>query len=151
MGQSLSKIFVHSIFSTKNRYPFLHNKNIRNEMHSYLGGACNKLECPVLIVGGVSDHVHIVYMLKRTMTNADLIGEIKRESSKWIKKKGLMLSKFSWQNGYGSFSIGLSEIERIKNYIKGQEEHHKKVTFQEEYLEHLNAYGVDYDERYVWD
>jgi putative transposase len=151
MPQSLAKIYLHIIFSTKNREPFLANHDIRNEMHAYLGGTCKHLGCPVLSVSGVSDHVHICCMLSRTITIADLIGEIKRESSKWIKSKGGLFSKFAWQNGYSAFSVGLSEIDRVKAYIAGQEEHHRKKTFQDELRVLYREYGIKYNERYVWD
>jgi len=151
MPQSLARILVHFVFSTKYRHPFLAEKNIRNEMHAYLGGVCKGLGCPVLIVGGVADHVHILSLLTRTLSVADVMGEIKRESSKWIKSKGGMLTKFAWQNGYGAFSVGQSEVERVRTYIAGQEEHHRKKTFQDEYRAFLKEHGLEYDERYVWD
>ena len=150
MPQSLARILVHFVFSTKYRHPFLAEKNIRNEMHAYLGGVCKGVGCPVLIVGGVADHVHIFSLLTRTLSVADVMGEIKRESSKWIKSKGQMLTKFAWQNGYGAFSVGQSEVERVRTYIAGQEEHHRKKTFQDEYRAFLEEYGVEYDERYIW-
>jgi len=150
MPQSLARILVHFVFSTKYRHPFLAEKNIRNEMHAYLGGVCKGVGCPVLIVGGVADHVHILSLLTRTLSVADVMGEIKRESSKWIKSKGQMLTKFAWQNGYGAFSVGQSEVERVRTYIAGQEEHHRKKTFQDEYRAFLEEYGVEYDERYIW-
>jgi putative transposase len=151
MPQSLDNILIHIVFSTKNRYPFLADKQIRNEMHAYLGGACNNLGCKVILVGGVADHAHIFCKLSRNITSAKLVGDIKRESSKWVKSKGKMLNKFAWQNGYGVFSVGKSEVERLKNYISNQEEHHRKKNFQDEYREFLNKYGIEYDERYVWD
>jgi putative transposase len=82
---------------------------------------------------------------------ADLVGDIRRSSSKWVKTKGRMLTKFAWQNGYGVFSVGGSEVERVKAYIEGQEQHHGKKTFEDEYRSFLKDYGVEYDERYVWD
>jgi putative transposase len=99
MSQSLANLLVRIIFSTKNRYPFFTNRDIRSEMHAYLGGTCNNLDCLVLIVGGISDHVHILSKLSKNISVAKLIGEIKRESSKWIKTKGRILEKFAWQNG----------------------------------------------------
>jgi len=120
-------------------------------MHAYLGGTCNELECPVLTVGGVADHVHIVCALSRNLSIAKMVGDIKRSSSQWIKTKGRMLTKFAWQNGYGVFSVGQSEVERVRQYIVGQEDHHKKRTFQDEYRSFLKEYGVNYDDRYVWD
>ncbi|MBI4428133.1 MAG: IS200/IS605 family transposase [Ignavibacteriales bacterium] len=151
MPQSLAKVLIHLVFSTKNRYPFLSDKNIRDEMHAYLGGTCNELDSQVLKVGGAADHVHLLCTLSRNLTIAKLVGEIKRSSSKWVKTKGRMLTKFAWQNGYGAFSVGQAEIERVRAYITGQEEHHRKKTFQDEYREFLKEYGVEYDERYVWD
>jgi putative transposase len=151
MPQSLARVLLHFVFSTKNRYPFLADKNIRNELHAYLGGTCNELECPVLIVGGAADHVHVLCAISRNLSIAKVVGEIKRGSSKWIKTKGRMLKKFAWQNGYGVFSVGQSEVERVRQYIEAQEEHHKKKTFQDEYRSFLKEYGVSYDERYVWD
>ncbi len=151
MPQSLAKVLLHIVFSTKNRYAFLTDKKIREEMHAYLGGTCNALDCPVLIVGGVAEHVHILCALSRNLSIAKLVGDLKRESSKWVKTKERMLTKFAWQNGYGAFSVGQSEVERVRAYIAGQEEHHRKRTFQDEYRAFLKEYGVDYDERYVWD
>jgi REP element-mobilizing transposase RayT len=151
MPQSLARILVHVVFSAKHRHPFLAEKIIRNEMHAYLGGTCNNLGCPVLIVGGVADHAHILCSLTRKMSVADFVGEIKRESSKWVKTKTETLKKFSWQNGYGIFSVGQSEVERVRAYIANQEEHHRKRTFEDEYRAFLKEYGVEFDERFVWD
>ena len=151
MPQSLAQVIIHIVFSTKNRDPFLSDADIRKEMHSYLGGTCNKLDCPVIVAGGVSDHVHILLKFSRNISIAKLVGEIKRSSSKWIKTKGGMLTKFSWQNGYGVFSVGSSEIERVKSYILNQEEHHRKRSFQDEYRKFLREYEIEYDEKYVWD
>ena len=151
MPQSLANVLVHIVFTTKSRYPFLADKDIRNEMHAYLGGTCNELDCRVLTVGGVADHVHILCALTRNLSLAKIVGEIKRGSSKWIKTKGKMLTQFAWQNGYGAFSVGQTEVERVRTYIAGQEEHHRKRSFQDEYRSFLKDYGIEYDERYVWD
>jgi REP element-mobilizing transposase RayT len=151
MPQSLANVLVHIVFSTKRRYAFLTDKHVRDEMHSYLGGTCNELKCQVLTVGGVADHVHILCVLSRNITIAKLVGDVKRSSSKWIKSKGRMLTKFAWQNGYGVFSVAQSDVDRVREYIAGQEEHHRKKTFQDEYRSFLKEYGIDYDERYVWD
>ncbi len=151
MPQSLAQVIIHLVFSTKNRYPFLADTNIRKEMHSYLGGTCNNLDCPVIAVGGISDHVHILTKISRNISIAKMAGEIKRGSSKWIKTKANILTKFSWQNGYGVFSVGRSEIERVKTYILNQEERHRKASFQDEYRKFLIEYDIKYDEKYVWD
>ncbi len=151
MSQSLAKVLVHIVFSTKHWYPYLVDLNIRREMHVYLGGVCRDLDCQAPKVGGTADHIHILCILGRTVTIADLVGDLKRASSKWIKTKGRFLSRFYWQNGYGVFSVGRSEVDRIKTYIERQDEHPRKKAFQKEYRLFLEAYGVVYDERYVWD
>jgi REP-associated tyrosine transposase len=133
VSQSLSKILVHIIFSTKGRYPFLHDVAIRQEMHAYLCGIFNKRESPALLVGGVSDHVHILCQLSRTTGVSNLIGEAKRASSLWIKEKQDMLGQFNWQSGYGAFSIGQSQLASVRRYIATPEEHHRKVNFQNEF------------------
>ena len=127
------------------------DKDIRKEMHAYLGGTCNNLDCRVLTVGGVADHVHILCNLSRRLSIADVVGETKRESSKWVKTKGKMLTKFGWQNGYAAFSVAQSEVEQIRSYIARQEDHHEKRTFADEYRAFLREYEVEYDERFVWD
>ena len=151
MPQSLAKVVVHIVFSTKNRHPFLADSNIRKEMHAYLGGTANQLGCPVITVGGIADHVHLLCVLSRNLSIADFVGDIKRSSSKWVKTKGKLLTKFAWQNGYGVFSVGESDVERVKAYIAGQEKHHVKKKFEDEYRSVLKDYGVKYDELYVWD
>jgi REP element-mobilizing transposase RayT len=151
MSQSLSKIYIQIVFSTKNRFPYLSSNDIKKQMHAYIGGTCNNLDCQVIIVGGTADHVHILCKLSRNISIAKLIGEIKRESSKWVKTKSNLLKKFSWQNGYGVFSVGKSEMEIVKSYIFSQEEHHRKKNFQDEYRLFLKKYEIEYDEKYVWD
>ena len=150
MPQSLVKNYVHIVFSTKNRQPFI-DQSIKEELHAYLGGTCKELGCPVLAVGGVEDHVHILCMLSRNMALSELVGKVKANSSKWIKTKGEQYANFYWQNGYGGFSVNPTETEVVIKYIQNQEEHHKKRTFQEEYRLFLKKYKVEYDERYVWD
>ena len=151
MPQSLAQIYLHIVYSTKNRQPFLQDRLIRAEAHNYLGGTCNNLGCPVLRVGGVADHVHILCRFGRMITVADLIKELKRESSKWIKTKSPELAEFHWQVGYGVFSVSPGHLDGLVNYIETQEEHHRVVTFQEEFRGLLTKYGLQWDERYVWD
>jgi len=150
MPQSLVKNYIHIIFSTKNRYPFI-DKNIRDELFNYLGGICKNIECNPLIIGGHEDHVHILCLLSRKIALMKLIEELKTHSSKWIKTKGIHYQKFYWQNGYGGFSIHPKETDMIKDYILLQEEHHKKRSFQDEYLAFLKEYDIKYDEKYIWD
>lgn len=151
MAQSLAKVYMHVVFSTKNRAPFLADKKLRRETHAYLAGSCRRLGIPSLIVGGVEDHVHISCYMSRTITMADFIAEIKRESSKWIKTKDVALSEFHWQSGYGIFSLSPSHVDDLRRYIEGQEEHHRKETFKDEYRRLLRKYDIEFDERYVWD
>ena len=150
MGQSLAKNYLHIIFSTKNRQPFIH-RSIETELHSYLGGICNSLESFPLKIGGYDDHVHILCLLSKKITLIKLMEELKSHSSKWMKTKGDVYKTFYWQDGYGAFSVSTSEIEMLKEYINNQHEHHKTNTFPEEYRTFLANYQVEYDERYVWD
>lgn len=150
MPQSLVKNYMHISFSTKNRHPFI-DSTIKDQLFSYLGGICKNLECNPIIVGGHKEHVHILCMLSRKIALMKLIEELKTHSSKWIKTKGQQYRKFYWQYGYGGFSIHPSQINVIKNYILTQEEHHKKISFKEEYRAFLQEYEINYDERYVWD
>ncbi len=151
MSQSLSKILIHTVFSTKNRQPTLRDDSVRIELHSYLGGILSQLQCQPIIVGCVEDHVHILSTLSRTCDVATMVKEIKRGSSIWIKSKGDDFADFSWQSGYGVFSIGFSQIGAVKGYISNQAEHHRKTTFQDEFRALLDRYKIEYDERYVWD
>ena len=137
MPQSLAKILVHTVFSTKERRPFLRDAALRDELHRYLGGILTNLDCQPIIVGGVEDHVHLLCALSKTHSVADMVKEVKRGSSVWLKTKGPELSDFAWQSGYGMFSIGFSQIEAVRNYIAGQEQHHRKISFQDEYRELL--------------
>jgi len=151
MAQSLSKILIHSVFSTKDRRPLLRDKALREELHRYLGGILATLQCQPIVVGGVEDHVHLLCALSRTIAVAAMVKEVKRASSLWLKTRGRDLHDFAWQNGYGVFSIGFSQIEAARKYIAGQEEHHRKVSFQDEFRELLHRYEMEFDERYVWD
>jgi REP element-mobilizing transposase RayT len=149
--QSPAKILVHTVFSTKDRRPWLHDKYLRNELHRYLGGILANRECQPVIIGGVEDHIHILCALSRTCEAAAMVKEVKRGSSLWLKTKSPGLADFAWQNGYGIFSIGFSQIESVRDYIAGQEEHHRKISFQDEFRQLLGRYAIDFDERYAWD
>ena len=151
MPQSLARIIVHTVFSTKDRRPFLREKPLREELHRYLGGILTHHDCQPIIIGGVEDHIHILSTLSRTSTAAEIVKEVKRGSSLWLKPKSPDLRDYAWQNGYGIFSIGFSQVETARNYIAGQDEHHRKVSFQDELREFLNRYETQFDERYVWD
>ena len=150
MPQSLSRILVHLVFSTKDRLRVL-TPDICAELHPYLAGTLSNNECPPLQVGGVEDHVHILFGLSRTRTIADVVERVKTGSSKWIKTKGAALASFHWQKGYGAFSVSDSEAEGVIEYIRNQATHHKTTTFKAEYRVLLECHRVPYDERYVWD
>jgi REP element-mobilizing transposase RayT len=150
MPQSLSSVLVHLIFSTKNRHPFI-TAEIEKELHPYMASIFKALKSPSLTIGGFDDHVHILFSLARTINIAELVEEVKTDSSKWIKTKGSDFSRSQWQRGYGAFSIGQSQVTALKRYIARQRIHHQRVTFQDEYRKFLDGYGIAYDERYVWD
>ena len=150
MAQSLSSILIHLVFSTKNREPFI-TPEIEKELHPYMAKIFRELKSPSLAIDGTSDHLHILFSLGRVIKVADLVEEVKTESSKWIKTKGREFKNFHWQRGYGAFSIGQSNVVSLERYIYGQKQHHRRVTFQDEYRKFLNAYEIDFDERYVWD
>ena len=151
MAQSLARLWTHLIFSTKDRFPFLDDKVLRREMHAYLAEMLRSQGCETLIVGGVEDHAHSLFALSRTHAIASVVKEVKRTSSGWVKKTSRKLSKFHWQGGYAAFSVSQSNLANVVRYIENQEEHHKRMTFQNEYRAFLNAYGIEFDERYVWD
>jgi len=150
MPQSLSKVIIHIIFSIKNREPWL-DCEVRPRMHAYLATTCRDLGAEVVHVGGVADHVHIVTMLPRTVSQAQVVEQIKKASSKWIKSLGGHYRGFFWQRGYGAFSVSPSQLDSVLEYVDKQQQHHRERTFQEEYRELLRKHGVDFDERYVWD
>ncbi len=151
MPQSLAACFAHVVFSTKNRAPFLADASLRADTHAYLGGIARTLECMPLCVGGVEDHVHLLVGQARTVCVADLVKELKRNSTDWMRGKGN--KEFYWQAGYGVFSVSKSNLEMVTRYIDNQEEHHhgKKVSFQDEYREMLRKHAVAWDEQFVWD
>jgi putative transposase len=151
MPQSLAQIYLHLVFSTQERKPFLQDRKVREDTHRYLGGICNQQNCPVLIVGGVADHVHILCRLGRSSSISDLIKELKRDSSKWVKTQAPSTEDFYWQHGYGAFSVSPSHVEALQSYIANQEEHHRTETFQDELRRLLTKYGLEWDERFVWD
>ncbi|MBL7810954.1 MAG: IS200/IS605 family transposase [Bacteroidetes bacterium] len=150
MGQSLVKNCIHIVFSTKHRQPLIYSP-FEEQLHAYLGGICKNLECFPIIVGGYTDHVHILCMLSKKMALMKLLETLKSNSSKWMKTKDKSLENFSWQNGYAAFSVNPDEKEKVFRYILNQKEHHKKITFQDEFLDILKSQDLEYDERFVWD
>jgi putative transposase len=150
MSQSLSSVLIHLVFSTKNREPFI-TPAIETELHPYMAKVFRERKSPSLAIDGTNDHIHILFSLARVTTIADIVEEVKTSTSKWIKTKGREFRNFHWQRGYGAFSIGQSNVASLKRYITSQKQHHRRLTFQDEYRKFLKAYGIDYDEEYIWE
>ncbi len=151
MPQSLSQIWLHLVFGTKDRRPFLQKAPVRDEMFRMLSHHVSETDCQPVRSGGWVDHVHVVCGLSRTTTVADLVEHVKSETSKWVKKPPHSLSTFAWQSGYGAFSVSQSNLPRVLTYVEGQVEHHRTVSFQDEFRKLCRLHGVEIDERYVWD
>jgi putative transposase len=150
MPQSLNHVLLHLVFSTKDRLPFLET-TIRSTLYAYIATVARNAGCECLRVGGMEDHVHLAIEFSRTITIAELVEELKTSSSKWLKTQTPHLSSFAWQRGYGVFSVGPTDSEALLTYIDRQEEHHREISFQEEYRAFLRKYRISFDERYVWD
>lgn len=150
MPQSLVRNYIHLIFSTKHRQPFI-DSFIEPELHRYIGGICLGLDCQPIQAGGCADHVHVLYLLNKKITLVKSVEEIKSHSSLWMKTQGEAYRDFYWQIGYGAFSVNPYEVERVIDYIMAQKAHHAKRTFQNEFRAFLKKYKIEYDERYVWD
>jgi len=149
MANSYHTLLVHAVFSTKNREPWL-SPPVRQRLFPYLGGIARQNGMKALSVGGVSEHVHLLLSLSRELSVAEAMQLIKGPSSKWVHQTFPQMAGFAWQEGYGTFSIGILQADETCRYIEGQEEHHRTVSFQEEYLAFLKRHNVPYDERYVW-
>ena len=150
MAQSLAKIYVHLIFSTKRRERFQLDA-IRSSLHAYVGGVLRDLDSPALEIMSEPEHMHILFLLSRTQTISDVVGQVKRGSCSWLKTKQPAYSHFHWQNGFGAFSVSQSAVDEVREYIRDQRGHNKRVTFQDEFRTFLRLYEVKFDERYVWD
>ena len=152
MPQSLSKVLVHIVYSTKGRHPWLKDKRIRQELYAYKATILrNQVDSPALIINGVEDHVHMLCLLSRKFAIMSVIEEAKTETSKKLKKQSPDLSDFAWQGGYGIFSVSESNRDQVSSYIADQERHHQKMSFQDEFRLLCKRHGIEIDERYVWD
>jgi len=148
MGQSLSQLYVHLTFGTKERFPFI-SEQIEPQLHSYMGGILKNKDSPAIKINSVPDHVHILFRLSKNYALAKVVEEVKKQSSKWMKSKGI--EGFTWQIGYGAFSVSSSKLEIIKKYILNQKNHHKIKTYKEEVVEFIKEYDIiEYDEKYFW-
>ncbi|BDS08712.1 transposase [Oceaniferula spumae] len=150
MPQSLSKVIIHLIFSTKDRHEWI-DAQIQPKLHAYLATTARDEGWECYRVGGVKDHVHLALRQPRTSDLSHFVGHIKRTSTVWIKKQDAKYDAFHWQTGYGAFSVSASHLDALITYISKQEEHHRKQTFQDEFRAFLGKYGIEFDERYVWD
>ena len=150
MPQSLANVHTHLVFSTKNRHPWL-TDDVRPALHAYMATVLANLNSPAKIINSVEDHVHILFNLHRTLALSKAVEQVKSSSSKWIKSQSPTLEKFSWQSGYGAFSVSESNLPEVSHYISQQREHHRTKSFQEEYLAFLQRHNMDYDEQYIWD
>ena len=150
MSQSLVDIILHLVFSTKERRPWI-KPDVEEELYQYIFGVGRNLGCPIIKINGVEDHIHVLIQLGRTTPISKLISEMKSSSSRWIKTKGDHYKDFSWQGGYGGFSVSRPNLEGAKKYLSLQKEHHKTMTFKEELLAMLKRAQIPYDEQYLWD
>ncbi len=150
MAQSLSQLYTHTVFSTKNHSPFI-KPVIETELYAYIGGTIKAIGGIPFMINGMDDHVHIFSTLPRTVALSKFVEDIKRSSSRWIKTKGVAYQHFAWQNGYAGFSVSSSQKDSVVRYIANQKEHHKTLSFKEEVIRFLQEYNIDYDEKYLWD
>ncbi|HZS47601.1 MAG TPA: IS200/IS605 family transposase [Blastocatellia bacterium] len=149
MAETLTSLLVHVVFSTKDRADLI-TPEIEPRLFSYFGGIARKMDSRLIDAGGTSNHVHLLISQSKNVALANLLQELKKSSSQWIKGQGSEFAKFHWQDGYGGFSIGASQIPQVKSYLAKQKHHHRKITFQEEYLEFLKKYEIRYNEKYLW-
>jgi putative transposase len=151
MSQSLARIWLHIVFSTKERRAYLQNEGLRDEMFRMLGHHAKEAGCPPACAGGWTDHVHVLCGLSRTLAVAALVETLKTETSKWVKQRASDLSTFHWQAGYGAFSVSQSLVDQVITYINRQAEHHRRMSFQDEFRAVCAKHGIEIDDRYVWD
>ena len=150
MASTYTNLLYHLVFSTKHRIPLI-TDDLRPELYAYIGGIIRNKRGVMLEIGGMPDHVHIVAKLKADMSVAEATRFIKSNSSKCVNEKPGRRARFEWQTGYGAFTVSESQIEIVRQYVRGQAEHHRKITFQEEFVQLLKQHGIEYDERYLWD
>ncbi|MBA2736137.1 MAG: IS200/IS605 family transposase [Pyrinomonadaceae bacterium] len=150
MPQSLVKLLVHVVFSTKNRADLI-TPEIEDGLFGYLHGIVENNKSKLILANGTANHVHLLISLGKVISISELVGDIKRDSSVWIKTQDSQFKSFHWQEGYGAFSVGQSQVDEVMKYIANQKEHHKKKNFEDEMRGFYRKYEIDFDERYVWD
>ena len=149
MANTYTQIHIHTVFAVQSRKCLI-KREWKDELYKYVTGIIHNYGHKVLQINGMPDHVHVLFGLRPTQSLSDLIQQVKQDSSAWINRKGFLSDKFSWQAGYGAFSYSKSQLPGIIRYIKNQEEHHRKITFTEEYVELLENFGIEYDQRYIF-
>jgi putative transposase len=152
MPQSLAKVLIHLVYSTKNREPRLADIELRNQLYAYKSKVLrDNVDSPTLAINGVEDHVHLLLLLSRKFAIMNVVEEAKTETTKWLKKQGSEYADFHWQSGYGAFSVSESNVDPVKQYFARQTEHHARATYQDEFRALCRRHNVEIDERYVWD
>ncbi|MBI2968489.1 MAG: IS200/IS605 family transposase [Bacteroidetes bacterium] len=149
MANTYTQIHIQSIFAVQNRLCLIQN-HWRDELYKYITGIVQGHNHKMLAINGISSHIHLFFGFRPTQSLSGLMQDVKEYSSKWINQRKLIRGRFSWQEGYGAFSYNKSEVPTIINYVRNQQEHHKKVSFIEEYKEILQEFGIEYDERYIF-
>jgi REP element-mobilizing transposase RayT len=149
MANTYTNLLYHIIFSTKNRRPII-QPSFRDELEQYITGIIQAEGCALVEIGGMPDHLHIVARFRPDRSVSEMVRLIKANSSKWVNETRGLAERFEWQTGYGAFTVSQSQLDKLRAYVRGQEEHHHVRSFQEEYLEFLERHGITYDERYVW-
>jgi REP element-mobilizing transposase RayT len=150
MPSTYTNLLYHIVFSTKDRIPFI-TSDLQEELYRYIGGIIRAEGGVQLEIGGVTDHVHILAKIKPAISVSDMLGKIKANSSKWVNDHKMKMRKFGWQEGYAAFSVSESQVPAVREYIRNQEKHHRKHTYQEAFVALLERHGIEYDPRYLWD
>ena len=149
MPQSLANVLVHLVFSTKDRVPLIRS-DVEPELYAYTSKVLDTSDSPMIVIGGMEDHVHILFKLSRKFAIMDIVETVKTDTSRWIKSKGAGYADFYWQSGYGAFSVSPTTADKVIVYIRNQKEHHRRKSFQDEYRELMRLAGMELDERYAW-
>lgn len=149
MANTYTNLVYHIVFSTKHREPLITN-DLREELYKYIGGIFRAEGGALLKIGGTPDHVHLLVKLKAAHSVSEIMRKVKANSSKWINENKKTMGRFSWQTGYGAFSVSESRVGAVIDYINTQEDHHREKSFQEEFLQLLKKHGIEYDDRYLW-
>ena len=150
MARTLIEIYLHIVFSTKDRANIIHPE-IEAELHRYMAGIVANLDSRCFAINGTENHVHTLVSLGKRVALSDIVREVKKGSTVWLKREGAVSRAFNWQDGYGGFSVGRSDVPAVRRYIAAQKEHHRRVSYEEEFVALLDENGIAYDERYLWD